>query len=279
MQGDAASLHRLAVILLDNAIKYAGTGGAVTLRLAAAGSQAVLTVHNTGTPIPPDRLPHIFERFYRADPSHTGSGTGLGLAIAQSICQAHHAAIRAESGQDGMTFRVEIRKSKVNTMEIERKWMVQGWPQGLPLLETYCMDQGYISVRPTVRIRREALQGGRTALVLCFKGAPDKTGLMREEIETEITPELFEKLERLIGKPLIAKERRTYALKNGLKLEVNDVDAGLPSHFMYAEVEYPDEPTARAWTPADDALTHYLSNECTGQPGASMGEYWTETRK
>ena len=55
MQGDAASLHRLAVILLDNAIKYAGTGGAVTLRLAAAGSQAVLTVHNTGTPIPPDR--------------------------------------------------------------------------------------------------------------------------------------------------------------------------------------------------------------------------------
>ena len=153
-------------------------------------------------------------------------------------------------------------------MEIERKWMVQGWPQGLPLLETYRMDQGYISVRPTVRIRREALQGGRTALVLCFKGAPDKTGLMREEIETEITPELFEKLERLIGKPLIAKERRTYTLKNGLKLEVNDVDAGLPSHFMYAEVEYPDEPTARAWTPADDALTHYLSNECTGQPGA-----------
>ena len=88
MQGDAASLHRLAAILLDNAIKYAGTGGAVTLRLAAAGSQAVLTVHNTG------------------------SGTGLVLAIVQSICQAHHAAIRAESGQDGTTFRVEIRKEQ-----------------------------------------------------------------------------------------------------------------------------------------------------------------------
>lgn len=69
-------------------------------------------MHNTGTPIPPDRLPHIFERFYRADPSHTGSGTGLGLAIAQSICQAHHAAIRAESGQDDTTFRVEIRKEQ-----------------------------------------------------------------------------------------------------------------------------------------------------------------------
>ena len=44
-------------------------------------------------------------------------------------------------------------------MEIERKWMVTGWPEGLPLLETYHMDQGYISVRPTVRILREALEG------------------------------------------------------------------------------------------------------------------------
>ena len=57
-------------------------------------------------------------------------------------------------------------------MEIERKWMVTNWPdeKSFPLTETYQMDQGYISVRPTVRIRREALQGGRTALVLCFKG-------------------------------------------------------------------------------------------------------------
>ena len=51
-------------------------------------------------------------------------------------------------------------------MEIERKWMVTGWPEGLTQTSDYQMDQGYISVRPTVRIRREALQGGRTALVL-----------------------------------------------------------------------------------------------------------------
>ena len=66
-------------------------------------------------------------------------------------------------------------------MEIERKWMVTGWPRGMSLTEDYQMDQGYISVRPTVRIRREALQGGATALVLCFKGAGT---LSREEIET-----------------------------------------------------------------------------------------------
>ena len=83
-------------------------------------------------------------------------------------------------------------------MEIERKWMVTGWPEGLPLLETYHMDQGYISVRPTVRIRREALEGGKTALVLCFKGAAGADGLSRKEIETEIDQPLFGQLEDLI---------------------------------------------------------------------------------
>ena len=63
-------------------------------------------------------------------------------------------------------------------MEIERKWMVTGWPEGLTQTSDYQMDQGYISVRPTVRIRREALQGGRTALVLCFRrgGHPEPRG-------------------------------------------------------------------------------------------------------
>lgn len=163
-------------------------------------------------------------------------------------------------------------------MEIERKWMVDGWPETLPLTETYRMDQGYICVRPTVRIRREALEGGRTAHILCFKGAPDPDGLAREEIETEIAPDLFERLSRLIGKPLIAKERRSYALPGGLRLEVNDVDPGQPTHFMYAEVEFPTVEAARGWEPAEAGLKEYLRDECTGKPGASMGEYWLETR-
>ena len=61
-------------------------------------------------------------------------------------------------------------------MEIERKWMVNGWPEGenfpaLPLKEEFAMRQGYISVRPTVRIREEALTGGSTDYILCFKSA------------------------------------------------------------------------------------------------------------
>ena len=160
-------------------------------------------------------------------------------------------------------------------MEIERKWMVAGWPQGLVQTSLYKMDQGYISVRPTVRIRREALQGGPTALVLCFKGAGT---LSREEIETEITPDLFARLEHLIGKPLIYKERRGYALPGGLTLEVNCVDPKLPTAFWYAEVEFETEAQALAWDPASAGLADYLKDECTGRPGSSMGDYWEQTR-
>lgn len=160
-------------------------------------------------------------------------------------------------------------------MEIERKWMVTGWPEGLTCTEEYRMDQGYISVRPTVRIRREALTGGPTRHVLCFKG---EGTLSREEIETDIAPDLFDRLEHLIGKPLIVKVRRGYALPGGLTLEVNQVDAGQPGAFFYAEIEYPTEAQALAWQPDTPALQEYLADEVTGKPGASMGEYWLRTR-
>ena len=163
-------------------------------------------------------------------------------------------------------------------MEIERKWMVTDWPRGLRPVRTHIMDQGYLCVRPTVRIRREALEGGPTALVLCFKGAPDPTGLSRPEVETEISPELFAQLEELIGKPLIRKERRSYLLPEGLVLEVNEVDPGQPGGFFYAEVEFPTEQAARSWDPGSCGLGRYLALEVTGQPGASMGEYWEKTR-
>ena len=163
-------------------------------------------------------------------------------------------------------------------MEIERKWMVAGWPECLPLTETFEMDQGYLCVRPTVRIRREAKAGGRTAYVLCFKGQADPTGLVRQESETEAGETRGSPLADLIGKPLIAKERRSYALSGGLTLEVNEVDRGQPGQFFYAEIEYPTAEAARSWTPSADGLTAYLADEVTGRPGASMGEYWQRTR-
>ncbi len=161
-------------------------------------------------------------------------------------------------------------------MEIERKWMVTGWPEGLPQTEEFAMRQGYISVRPTVRIREEARTGGRTDYVLCFKSAG---GLAREEIERSIDKELFDELEtKIIGKPLIPKTRRSYALPDGNVLEVNHVDVGRPTEFWYAEVEYPTVEAARAWQPAACGLADYLKDEVTDQPGQSMGAYWEQTR-
>lgn len=160
-------------------------------------------------------------------------------------------------------------------MEIERKWLTDGWPQGLEEQRRILMRQGYITTRPTVRIRSEA-SGDVTEYVLCFKGAAGPDGLAREEIETNIDPELFAKLEAFVGRPLIEKEQRRYALPGGLTLEVNQVDRGQPGEFFYAEVEYPTKEAALAWQPGE--LGEYLSDEVTGKPGQSMAAYWTETR-
>ena len=159
-------------------------------------------------------------------------------------------------------------------MEIERKWMVKGWPQGLVPAAEYEMEQGYLSVRPTVRIRKEAKTGGETEYILCFKG---KGGLARREIETPISPELFAQLGELIGWPLIPQLRRDYPRPGGLKLEVSRVDEGAPTEFWYAEVEFESEAAALSWQPAQAGLEGYLRDEVTGQPGQSMGEYWMET--
>ena len=161
-------------------------------------------------------------------------------------------------------------------MEIERKWMVKGWAEGLPLTEEFAMRQGYISVHPTVRIREEARTGGSTDYILCFKSAGK---LAREEIERSIDKELFEELEqKIIAKPLIRKLRRSYRLPDGLVLEVNHVDQGLPTEFWYAEVEYPTVEAAQSWQPESCGLAVYLQDEVTDQPGQSMGEYWLQTR-
>lgn len=161
-------------------------------------------------------------------------------------------------------------------MEIERKWMVTGWPEeDLPLLFEQKMRQGYISVEPTVRIREEATVGGETAYILCFKS---RGTIARKEIEFPIQKEIFDQLEDLIGLPLIPKTRRTYHLSDGSHLEVNHVDQGLPTEFWYAEVEYPTLEAARSWNPSDVGLSDYLNDEVTGQPGQSMGAYWQQTR-
>lgn len=161
-------------------------------------------------------------------------------------------------------------------MEIERKWMVEGWPEkGLPMVKEHEMRQGYLVVRPTVRIREEALAGGGTDYVLCFKSGK---GIAREEIEIHIREDEFRALEEMIGAPLIPKCRRTYALPDGHFLEVNHVDEGSPTEFWYAEIEFPDIEEARSFDPETVGLSAYLSEDVTDDPGQTMGAYWLATR-
>lgn len=115
VSGDEGQLRRLTVILLDNAVKYAGKGGTVTVKLENQGDGCRLTVHNTGPAIAPEHLPRLFERFYRADAARDRAqgGYGLGLAIAKTIVDAHGGKISVTSTErDGTAFTVVLPQSK-----------------------------------------------------------------------------------------------------------------------------------------------------------------------
>ncbi len=116
-----------------------------------------------------------------------------------------------------------------------------------------------------VRIRAEERADG-CRYILCIKG---KGTLVREEIETPISEEVFERIAALLGAPLIEKDYRAYRLPDGHKLEVSLVDGGQPGAFFYAEVEFESEQEARAFDPPD-----FLGRELTELPGSSMSDYW-----
>lgn len=110
-KGDHKQLARLVNTLLENACKYAGEGGQVAVKLSRTGTQACLSVTNSGTTIPEEDLPHVFDRFYRADKARTHSeaaGHGLGLSIAGKIVQAHEGSIGVASTDGQTTFLVKL---------------------------------------------------------------------------------------------------------------------------------------------------------------------------
>ena len=111
VNGNRVRLKQVIVNLLDNAIKYTPEKGAVHLRVLAVNGQAVLEVADTGIGIPPEALPHVFDRFYRVDKSRSANleSAGLGLAIVKSICAAHGAEVEVQSAVgSGSCFRVRL---------------------------------------------------------------------------------------------------------------------------------------------------------------------------
>jgi signal transduction histidine kinase len=105
-------LKQVILNLVANAIEHTYNGGEIRLDLLCDGVNARLSVSDTGQGIPSEDLPHIFERFYRRDPSRTrrsGGGAGLGLSIAYWITRSHDGTIEVESKEEqGSTFTIVL---------------------------------------------------------------------------------------------------------------------------------------------------------------------------
>ena len=97
--GDPTRLRQVLIILLDNALRYTPRSGSIELHTRSQGRQIQISVTDTGSGIAPEHLPHVFERFYRADntPGNDATGSGLGLAIARSLIEAQQGSISIES--------------------------------------------------------------------------------------------------------------------------------------------------------------------------------------
>lgn len=112
--GDRLMLQRALSNLLSNAIRHTPIGGVIRIALGETDQAAHIAVENPGPVIPPEHLPHLFDRFYRADParrSEAGENSGLGLAITKSIVEAHGGEIKVNSQADRTRFEIELAKT------------------------------------------------------------------------------------------------------------------------------------------------------------------------
>jgi heavy metal sensor kinase len=115
VRGDRSRIKQVIVNLLDNAIKYTPARGRVELRVQGVNGHVVLEVEDTGIGIPPEALPHVFERFYRVDKTRSAEAesAGLGLSIVKCICSAHGAEVQASSvPKVGSRFTVKLPAPK-----------------------------------------------------------------------------------------------------------------------------------------------------------------------
>jgi heavy metal sensor kinase len=111
VQGDADRLRQILDNIINNALRYTPAGGLIQLSLHCQQDQAIISISDNGPGIAPQDLPHIFERFYRADKARTraAGGTGLGLSIVKWLVDAHHGHIEVETApEEGTTFRIYL---------------------------------------------------------------------------------------------------------------------------------------------------------------------------
>jgi len=118
VNGDKVKLRQLFINILENAVRYTPADGHISVSLVKQELNAVVSISDTGIGIPPEHLPHIFERFYRVDKARARAdgGVGLGLAIAKIIAESHKGTIGAESEVGkGTTFTISLPLKDADT--------------------------------------------------------------------------------------------------------------------------------------------------------------------
>jgi heavy metal sensor kinase len=119
INGDIRMIQRMISNLLDNAVKYTPAGGKIDVTAHPDGRQSVqIAINDTGIGISAADMPHIFERFYRCDPSRSQTGTGLGLSFARAIARAHGGDVTVTSlPNKGSTFMVVLPKKEQTLLD------------------------------------------------------------------------------------------------------------------------------------------------------------------
>ncbi len=159
----------------------------------------------------------------------------------------------------------DYRSKNMKEKEIERKFLISAFPEGLEELEHAQVEQGYLCLEPEVRIRHKHTADG-DRYVLCIKG---KGQLMRTEVETELDVDQYAALKEMLDRRMITKDFHTYRLPGGLVLECSHVNKGYPEEFMYAEVEFDSVEAANAYTPEP-----FLLEELTYSSKYRMSGIW-----
>ena len=155
-------------------------------------------------------------------------------------------------------------------LEIERKFMMDGFPVGLDLISEVDIEQGYVSIDPEVRIRKAVdKHTGREEFRMTIKGEGDLT---RNEIETNITSDFYYDTVDFLDVNMIQKDYKKYKLGQW-KFEVACVDPGTDRAFFYGEIEFPTEQDAK-----DFVVPSYFGREITFNDEYKMKNYWKRTR-
>ena len=109
VHGDRVRLEQVGANLLDNAVKHTPAGGEINVEVGRDGDRALLRVRDTGSGIPPDELPRIWDRLFRGDTSRADRGLGLGLSLVKAVVEAHGGSVSVTSEpRRGSTFTVSL---------------------------------------------------------------------------------------------------------------------------------------------------------------------------